>query len=145
MFISLTRICHQTPILILCCCQSSCIQLYRRCSGLHIEKAEYKMKAAVRQKDEELTIKLKCLIGVLMTDRGLICFWRRISLGQAARNARFGFCTDDGCRVGCSYSQEIIKLPYICSYTPVSSSCLFRKAAGVLRSCFSGNGAPQIL
>ena len=25
------------------------------------------MKAAVRQKDEELTIKLKCLIGVLMT------------------------------------------------------------------------------
>lgn len=60
------------------------------------------MMAAVRQKDEELTIKLKCLIGVLMTDRGLICFWRRISSGQAARNARFGFCTDDGCRVGCS-------------------------------------------
>lgn len=102
MFISLTRICHQTPILILCCCQSSCIQLYRRCSGLHIEKAEYKMKAAVRQKDEELTIKLKCLIGVLMTDRGLICFWRRISLGQAARNARFGFYTDDCC--GCNRS-----------------------------------------
>ena len=60
------------------------------------------MKAAVRQKDEELTIKLKCLIGVLMTDRGLICFWRRISLGQAARNARFDFYTDDCC--GCNRS-----------------------------------------
>ena len=31
------------------------------------------MKAAVRQKDEELTIKLKRIIGVLMTDSGLRC------------------------------------------------------------------------
>ena len=68
------------------------------------------MKAAVRQKDEELTIKLKCLIGVLMTDRGLICFWRRISLGQAARNARFDFYTDDCC--GCIASFYTNHLTY---------------------------------
>lgn len=103
------------------------------------------MKAAVRQKDEELTIKLKCLIGVLMTDRGLICFWRRISLGQAAVMPDSAFVRMTGVGLVAVYSQEIIKLPYICSYTPVSSSCLFRKASGVLRSCFSGNGAPQIL
>mgnify|MGYP000009383919 FL=1 len=29
------------------------------------------MTAAVRKKDEELTINLKCIIGVLMTDSGL--------------------------------------------------------------------------
>ena len=29
------------------------------------------MAAAVRKKDEELTINLKCIIGVLMTDSGL--------------------------------------------------------------------------
>jgi len=28
------------------------------------------MTAAVRKKDEELTINLKCIIGVLMTDSG---------------------------------------------------------------------------
>ena len=33
-------------------------------------KAGYKMTAAVRKKDEELTINLKCIIGVLMTDSG---------------------------------------------------------------------------
>ena len=31
------------------------------------------MTAAVRKKDEELTINLKCIIGVLMTDSGLYC------------------------------------------------------------------------
>ena len=31
------------------------------------------MAAAVRKKDEELTINLKCIIGVLMTDSGLYC------------------------------------------------------------------------
>ena len=29
------------------------------------------MTAAVRKKDEELTINLKCIIGVIMTDSGL--------------------------------------------------------------------------
>lgn len=36
------------------------------CSGLHLEKDEYKMTPAVRKKDEELTTNLKCTIGVLM-------------------------------------------------------------------------------
>ena len=31
------------------------------------------MAAAVRKKDEELTINLKCIIGFLMTDSGLYC------------------------------------------------------------------------
>ena len=68
---TLSRIGHQTSILISCCCQPDCILLYRRCSGLHQEKAGYKMTAAVRKKDEELTINIKCTIGVLMTDSGL--------------------------------------------------------------------------
>ena len=58
-------------ILISCCCQPDCIHLYRRCSWLHREQAEDKMTAAVRKKDEEQTISLKCRTGVLMTGCGL--------------------------------------------------------------------------
>ena len=39
------------------------------------------MTAAVRKKDEELTINLKCIIGVLMTNSGLLhnYAWRHVS------------------------------------------------------------------
>lgn len=69
----LFRTSHQTSILVSCCCQADCILLYRRCDGLHREKAGCKMTAAVRKKDEGLTINLKRIIGVLMTDSVL---WR---------------------------------------------------------------------
>lgn len=61
------RIGHYTSVIVSCSCQPDCLQLYRRCCGLHREKAEYKMTAAVRNMDEELTTNLKCIAGILMT------------------------------------------------------------------------------
>ena len=68
--LSYSTIGHQTYILIHYCCLSDCILLYHRCSRPHWEETEYKMTAAVRKKDEELTINLKCITGVLTTDWG---------------------------------------------------------------------------
>ena len=50
---------------------SSCTLLFLDVARYIFDKAGYKMTAAVRKKDEELTINLKCIIGVLMTDSGL--------------------------------------------------------------------------
>ncbi len=66
--IIINRSVHQTSILIPYCYQPDCMLLYRRCSWLHLEKAEGKMMTAVRKKEKELTRNLKCTTVVLITD-----------------------------------------------------------------------------
>lgn len=58
------------------------VSFYSMKQPLHLEKAEYKTAAAVRKMDEEPTINLKCIIGVLMTDSGLL----RLSVFPSHRN-----------------------------------------------------------
>lgn len=55
------------PFLFRTCGQTDCLQLYRRCTVLCRAKAEDRMMAALRKKDEEQTIYLKFVSGVLTT------------------------------------------------------------------------------
>ena len=53
-------------------------------AGYTGKKRDDKMTAAVRKKDDELTINLKSFIGVLMTDSGL----------SHAKQINYSFCMD---------------------------------------------------
>lgn len=53
------------PFLFRTCCKPDCLQLYLRCTGSCRAKAEDKMMASMRKKDEEQAINLKFVSGVL--------------------------------------------------------------------------------